>query len=104
MSSFTRRRETSSAAASSVWVIPSGFRNRDSRNCPGCGGVRADNGSRAGRPAPARPLAPLPLRTATSAAFTPRRYPRGSRLNMRIPLIIVPMTDSPLMMSSRNTM
>ena len=40
ISSLTRRRDTPSAAASSVWVMPSGARNLDSRNFPGCGGVR----------------------------------------------------------------
>ena len=99
MSSLTRRREMPSACASSVWVIESGFRKRDSRNSPGCGGLRerADGSAAAGSRQRAKPL-------PGSASARRSGHALGSSFQKRMPLIIVPITDSPLMMSSRNTM
>ena len=43
-------------------------------------------------------------RASMRCGFAAPRQAFGSRFNMRMPLIIVLITDSPLMMSSRNTM
>ena len=99
-SSLTRRREICSAAARSVWLMCSGFRNRDSRNWPGCGGFLAARPREAGRLRPG----PLPLVLSLDANILDRGYASGSRLNIRMPLIMVLITVEPRVTSSRNTM
>ncbi len=106
----TRRREMPSAAARSVCADVSGFRNRVSRNWPDAAARPGDTRGGAGRSPAARAAArerfrtARPLGAATYPCIGGPDHARGSRLNIRMPLIIVLITDSPLMMSSRNTM